>query len=358
MSDQSVDVTSASRSRATIVRHNLVGDASDSGQPNRRHAASAFTLVELLVVIAIIGVLVALLLPAVQAAREAARRTQCQNNLRQVGLAVQTYHDNRESLPPSRLPCHHGTWASLLWPYLEQANVAQRWVEHDSYHFQPEENLRVQVTSYICPSRRSLPQLSLDGQDARHGQQHRPGGLSDYAVSIGSGTDFNSQPPVTYQGDGQGRGKDDDGDSIGVPNGAFRRGEGECYGFDPDLKYYGDYRSPISFKRITDGLSNTLFVGEKHLSEEGFGLKRFNDNSVYNGDFHRTFARYGGEVAPIASPGDKVDSIPHAQFGSSHPGVCQFVFGDGSVRQLSVTIDPIVFGFANAIDDGQVASDL
>jgi prepilin-type N-terminal cleavage/methylation domain-containing protein len=88
----------------------------------------AFTLVELLVVIAIIGVLVALLLPAVQAAREAARRTQCLNNLKQIGLAIQNYHGVRNEIPPSRLPCHHGTWAALLWPYLEQSNIAQRWL--------------------------------------------------------------------------------------------------------------------------------------------------------------------------------------------------------------------------------------
>ena len=315
-----------------------------------------FTLVELLVVIAIIGILVALLLPAIQAAREAARRAECQNNLKQIGLAIHMFHDARNTLPPSRLPCHHGTWASLLWPYLEEANVAERWVERDSYHYQPEANLLVQVDAYLCPTRRNPPQLSQEGQDARHNQRHRSGGLSDYAVSIGSGTDFDSEPPITYQGDGEGQGKDDDGDSIGIPNGAFRRGKGECFGFDPDLKYYGNYESPISFKRITDGLSKTVFVGEKHLTEEGFGLKRFNDNSVYNGDFHRTFARYGGVVAPIAVPTDPADNLPHAPFGSSHPGICQFVFGDGSVQGLSTSIDPIPFGFMNAINDGEVVS--
>jgi prepilin-type N-terminal cleavage/methylation domain-containing protein len=86
-----------------------------------------FTLVELLVVIAIIGVLVALLLPAVQAAREAARRTQCTNNLKQIGLAVQNYHDVRKELPPSRIADGQQTWLALILDHLEQAQVKRLW---------------------------------------------------------------------------------------------------------------------------------------------------------------------------------------------------------------------------------------
>src|SRR3954468_8997214 len=93
----------------------------------RLRSRGGFTLVELLVVIAIIGILVALLLPAIQAAREAARRTQCLNHLKQVGLAMHLYNDARKSLPPSRMPCWHGTWASAIWPYLEEGTIAQQW---------------------------------------------------------------------------------------------------------------------------------------------------------------------------------------------------------------------------------------
>ena len=88
----------------------------------------AFTLVELLVVIAIIGILIALLLPAVQAAREAARRSQCANNLRQIGIAVQAYHDTRKALPPSRMENYGGvTWAVFILPFLEQDPFYERW---------------------------------------------------------------------------------------------------------------------------------------------------------------------------------------------------------------------------------------
>src|SRR5688572_11114254 len=95
---------------------------------------SAFTLVELLVVIAIIGVVVALLLPAVQAAREAARRAQCANHLKQLGLAGQNFHDVRLFLPPSRLGNNPSnpdvnwvTWAVIIMPYIEQGNRYEKW---------------------------------------------------------------------------------------------------------------------------------------------------------------------------------------------------------------------------------------
>lgn len=311
-----------------------------------RATRRAFTLVELLVVIAIIGVLVGLLLPAVQAAREASRRSQCQNNLKQLGLAAQMFHDARRAMPSSRIPCHHGTWASILWPYLEQGNVAQRWDKELSYHFQPLENVQVQVASYLCPSRRSTPALSVKG-DKRGGVQHRPGGLSDYAVSIGDGN--------LFVGDGFGDGS---GNSVGSPNGAFVGGEGKCYGFDPDFRFSGVYESRIKFRSITDGLSNTIFFGEKHLVEEGFGDSSFHDNSVYNGDFHRTIARYGGPKAPLAqSPADPIKTDDDlAVFGSSHPAVCNFVAGDGAVHSLRNDIVPIVLGRLCAIADDETVS--
>ncbi|MEM9659853.1 MAG: DUF1559 domain-containing protein, partial [Planctomycetota bacterium] len=100
---------------------------SDQTDPNaRRHAAPlhGFTLVELLVVIAIIGVLVALLLPAVQAAREAARRSQCVNNLKQWGLAMHMHHDTHEKLPLGSRSGPRQTWVMHLWNYIEANNIA------------------------------------------------------------------------------------------------------------------------------------------------------------------------------------------------------------------------------------------
>jgi prepilin-type N-terminal cleavage/methylation domain-containing protein len=314
-----------------------------------------FTLVELLVVIAIIGILVALLLPAIQAAREAARRSQCQNHLKQIGLAIHMFHETRKELPPSRLPCHHGTWATELWPYLEEGTVAQQWDKVKSYHFQPLENVQAQVAVYLCPTRRSPPQLSTDG-DERGGVQHRPGALSDYAVSIGDG--------INYTGDGHNEGKTGNVES----NGAFRGGiiEGQCFGFDPDMRFPGSYKTITSFKKVVDGLTNTIFVGEKHLTEPCMGKKsgrdpilgtsiRCADNSVYNGDFHRTIARYGGPESPIALSSTDPPIGEKTQFGSWHPGACNFVFGDASIQAMNGSIDPVVLGYLTNIKDGNVA---
>src|SRR5262245_5102981 len=95
--------------------------------PRDSSHAAGFTLIELLVVIAIIGVLLALLMPAVQKVREAANRTQCANNLKQLGLAVHSFHGVTNTLPPDRLANEWPTWAVLLLPYLEQDNAYRLW---------------------------------------------------------------------------------------------------------------------------------------------------------------------------------------------------------------------------------------
>jgi prepilin-type N-terminal cleavage/methylation domain-containing protein len=297
-----------------------------------------FTLVELLVVIAIIGVLVALLLPAIQAAREAGRRTQCLNHLKQIGLAVQLFHDSREEIVPSRLYCNHATWAGLLWPYLEEANIAQQWGKEKSYYFQPDANRTAQVPTYYCPTRRSPPQLSVEGDD-RDGVDHRTGALADYGVSIGDG--------IGYEADSAGDG--------GIePTGAFRRAlSPPCLGTEPDERFPGRYTSRTSFKKVVDGLSKTIFVGEKHVTEEGLGKKDFGDNSIYNPDYMRAVARYGGPRAPLGNSGEP-DAYEFNNFGSWHSGICNFTFGDASVRSIANSIDPITLGYMCNIRDGQV----
>ncbi len=97
-----------------------------------------FTLVELLVVIAIIGILIALLLPAVQAARESARRTQCANNLKQIGLGMQNYHNSRGFLPPYAISTQWASWAVIILPYMENEAVSQLWDFERRYFEQPE----------------------------------------------------------------------------------------------------------------------------------------------------------------------------------------------------------------------------
>jgi prepilin-type N-terminal cleavage/methylation domain-containing protein len=118
----------------------------------RRHG---FTLIELLVVIAIIATLIGLLLPAVQIAREAASRTKCQNNLKQIALAANLYESAHRRLPPSRLEGESQSWAWIILPYLEQENLYRKWpTATPIYRLENAQALQAGIPIYFCPSRR------------------------------------------------------------------------------------------------------------------------------------------------------------------------------------------------------------
>jgi prepilin-type N-terminal cleavage/methylation domain-containing protein len=150
-----------------------------------------FTLIELLVVIAVISVLVGLLLPAVQRAREAANRISCANNLKQIGLAMYQHEVATGYYPPSALARGKATWAVLILPYLEQDNLYNNWDLSRKYYEQVPVARQTSVRTYFCPSRRTAsgpPALSVSGDIQANDptNTHYPGGLSDYAVVVDS----------------------------------------------------------------------------------------------------------------------------------------------------------------------------
>lgn len=158
--------------------------------PSRRQRGG-FTLTELLVVIAIIALLIGLLLPAVQKTREAAARTSCANNLRQITLAVHHYQLNSGQVPPRCVGDNGASWLVLLMPYVEQDNLYRRWNLRRSYYDQDEVARLTPVSIFFCPSRRTAQtalasisgdQLWLGGDN--YGPQV-PGALSDYAACLG-----------------------------------------------------------------------------------------------------------------------------------------------------------------------------
>jgi prepilin-type N-terminal cleavage/methylation domain-containing protein len=282
---------------------------------SRRHRPAAFTLIELLVVIAIIAVLIGLLLPAVQKVREAAARSSCQNNLKQLGLAIHTYHDAQGKFPYVRSSGgqNRHTWALLILPYIEQGSIYNTYLttfpgvnrtdgfnNHTGNH--PEHNAarEAQVKVYMCPSRRGQALCNINDQGIVKGMG------SDYAVCSGHASN--------------------------VPNtgtsGIFRMVNSD------------HMKSAVTLTAATDGLSNTLMIGEKHYTPDLMGDYRY-DGVVYSGGEQQTYQRRagwdGGQTQYPLAIGP--DSAVANQFGSWHSGVCQFVFGDGSVQALRNSID-------------------
>ncbi len=310
-----------------------------------RRWPTGFTLVELLVVIAIIGVLVALLLPAVQAAREAARRSSCQNNLRQIGLATQNVHDVTGYLPSVRLQGGNG-WASYfvqILSYMEQGNIAQQWDLTKQYSSQTAQARQAQVKTFYCPSRRQ-PMLSIsenfDSADGtpppnfnysgsvqgRFGAANNPAGAcGDYAASVGDfrGSANNPNSPQWF---------------AVTANGAIVLAT--VTSSSPP-----QFKSNTRLAMLEDGTSSTFLAGEKHIPNKMFGHLKVGDGPLYSVAWTSFAGRVAGLEDPLArGPDDIIPSVSGdgfwaRKFGSYHPGVCQFVFCDGSVRPISITCD-------------------
>jgi hypothetical protein len=259
----------------------------------------------------------------------------CSNNLKQLGLALHNYSDGYGALPPGRLDYDGGvTWLVLLLPYLEQDNFYRQWDTRLWYYQQPQPVRETPVKTYFCPSRRAPPMGSTSGDTPDFpwpgSLPHYPGALGDYACSAGDNANghFNTEQA----------------------NGAFliadyRRSKttSPCV--------LASWSSRTSFASVTDGLSNTLFVGEKHVRLGGFGRGAEGDGSVYNGD------PSNANAARVAGPNNLLARSPteayRTNFGSYHPGVCQFVLGDGSVRAVAVSVSGTILSRLSVRNDGQ-----
>jgi prepilin-type N-terminal cleavage/methylation domain-containing protein len=320
-----------------------------------------FTLIELLVVIAIIAILIGLLVPAVQKVREAAARASCANNLKQIGLAVHSYHDVRKSLPPDRIAMNWPTWAVLILPYLEQGpahnlwNIQKRYIEQNGPIGSAADPCAINVPVYFCPSRRGTPstfsQPMPKAADLPKNGVARPGGLCDYANNGGTnGSDGALVEAGSWQTSPTGLNLDST--SPVQPLGTL------CL----------SWRSQTNFASITDGTSNTLLIGEKFVLQTDLDGGTSTDGSVFssgNGQ-ENSFRRFVGNngatppvlrplVQGILDPGRDANGSLWADkaFGSWHTGICQFVFCDASVHAIPVSTPVTTMQLLGVRNDGQ-----
>jgi prepilin-type N-terminal cleavage/methylation domain-containing protein len=260
----------------------------------RSSRQDGFTLVELLVVIAIIGILVGMLLPAVQSVRGAARRAVCQNNLRQIGLGILNYESARNHYPPGSRPLAAHSWCTLILPHVEQKNLFDS--IDLSVPWNAPQNLdqcQTDIVTFVCPS----SQLAFDGK-------------MDYGGIIGS---ILSDLPL-----GSG------------PREAW--GSGVLIRLSPE--------QPRPIRVIRDGASNTLIVGES--------VDREPDSGGIWADGLNVFSHDNGPINGV--PTD-------AELRSWHPSGAHGVFADGSVHMLSESTDLYVIGAISTRNGGEKFDD-
>lgn len=286
----------------------------------------AFTLVELLVVIAIIGILVALLLPAIQAAREASRRASCLNNLHQIAIATHNYHDTRKELPPCRIGDYLMTWAAFILPYLEEQTVGAEVDPLASYALQNDKVRLTSIQSYLCPTR---DHESLVWTDPSTADPLPPGIKGDY---VGMSSTYFLTGDYGRFHDGALIG----GRITGGTNGKSRRVNG--------------FKAQTSFRRLTDGLSKTFLIGEEKTANtesrsiydgNGYSGGLIGDNNV-PAIVLPTTTRNATSNEPLRPIADSEGKPNAAVVGSDHPGICNFAFADGSTRSIANDTDILV----------------
>jgi prepilin-type N-terminal cleavage/methylation domain-containing protein len=288
--------------------------------PRFRERRSGFTLIELLVVIAIIAILIALLVPAVQKVREAAARTQCQNNLKQMGLAMHSHHDVLKVLPsggqgwtfppdylavgtPAVKEAQRAGWGFAILPYLEQTSVWRGGGKTTIADAQIQA-IGAAIPNYFCPARGGTRVLPATGSWYGPGGSY-PHAQMDYACSNAENT------------------------------GAIR------------------YNRCLNLNNITDGTSNTFLLGESRKDMLNLGSYLSDDNEGYTSGWDHDMVRSTDSLPGVDARGTGWGEL---RFGSAHTAGCYFLFCDGSVRMVSYNVNLADFTRMGNTSDGQVIS--
>jgi len=297
-----------------------------------RRIAVGVTLIEVLVATAIIGLLAALMMPAVQAARESARKTSCTNNLRQIGIAIQSHHAAHGRFPSNGWGYRWlgdpdrgydgdqpGGWIYNVLPYLEQASLRERGrgSREIDKRLQMDKVVQVPVAVFHCPSRRKAATYPYLGRVALvNADRPSQAAKCDYA---GNGGDTLIDHP---------KGGPPSLDPAAVAS----------YAWPDSQNANGIFfvRSQVRAAMVTDGLSHTYLAGEKNVSTRPHDANRRDtgdDQTLYLGD-DRDIRRWTDSL-PLRDSNTPLPSC----FGSAHPDGCHFVFGDASVKLIHYTIE-------------------
>ena len=322
-----------------------------------------FTLIELLVVIAIIAILVALLLPAVQQAREAARRSQCRNNLKQLGIALHNYHDTFNLLPlgwvgqntlATPITLNFG-WGTMILPYADQAPLYNTLGTAFSLGYPTPTNpyltalntagipaaLRTPIATFRCPSdvgSSLVNNATVRTVGTTDESMTDAFGRSNYVGVAGWIVD------ATATANNGGRG-------LGFSNPALVINYGGTFGEN----------SRRNFRDFTDGLTNTVLVGERQSPRDTANTAP--GHAVWAGIFNRATqqgqAAHLGDMQNAPNFGTVAgNNQPNSSgFGSLHVGGCHFMLGDGSVRFVSENIDLATYRNLSTIADGKTLGD-
>jgi prepilin-type N-terminal cleavage/methylation domain-containing protein len=318
----------------------------------------AFTLIELLVVIAIIAVLIALLLPAVQQAREAARRTQCKNNLKQIGLALHNYHDTTmTTFPPGYINLTQTGalsgfgWQTMVLPFVDQAPLYNLF-SNGTLNFNnglgsltsnppPAQTIQSPLQTARCPSdpgQSTVPVTTIQGNTAS--QNPTFFGRSNYVAVVGW-----------------------DPTNAGTAN---QIGVYSVPTLSVDAIQFGGLfgnNSRRGIRDMSDGTSNSIVIGERYTPLASTGTTPAVGDAVWagvtqnNNDLGQAMA-LGEATLPINNGMTTSTPRPNTTgFGSVHAGGCHFLMGDGAVRFISQNVDKNTYRTLSRVADGQIVGD-
>jgi prepilin-type N-terminal cleavage/methylation domain-containing protein/prepilin-type processing-associated H-X9-DG protein len=339
-----------------------------------RPGGRGFTIIEILVVVAVIGLLIALLLPAVQAVRESARRTTCTNHLKQLALATKNFvdADPRKMYPPSyvgiettNVKRNGSTWAALLMPYLDFPAYAAAIPPNRPWGTTSGGDLKSMVVPwFFCPSRRGAmrpPGGGVPGTlDFAAQTAVDPGSCTDYAGNAGTNCQLASGYATCLVW----------GAAANQPNGVFLPGEitaRQNAGTNNETWGWSGRLTTTSLE-TADGATNTILFGEKyaspdHLGEPGgaeteFDLTagpRYADGDAFDARYPWQFVRYGTILTN--SSASNPDANLNRHWGSNHSDVVNFAFCDGRVRNLTTRVDVTVLARLLDRKDGKAVDD-